>query len=416
MEYNIYFWILLATVVGLWLLDLVADVLNLRHMNAALPDGELADLYDAERYARSQEYTRERTRFAIASGAFDVAVFLAFWLCGGFGMLDGFVRTWLQHPVLQGLAFAGILSAGLGALSLPWSIYATFVLEEKYGFNRTTPATFVLDLIKGAALGAVLGGAAFAAVMAFFMYAGPWAWLYAWAAMVAAGALFAFVAPRFIMPLFFKFTPLPAGELSDRLHALCERLRFPVREMYVVDGSRRSSKANAFFTGFGSNRRIALFDTLIEEHPPEELEGILAHEIGHDKCLHMWKMAAVSVAQSFVMFWILSLFITSPQLQAALGIATPSVYAGLFAFALMYEPVGRLLAIGVTALSRRHEYEADAYAARGIGGPRPLMDALKRLSRKHLANLTPHPLAVLLRASHPPLAQRLAALGRLKAQ
>ncbi|HSI84260.1 MAG TPA: M48 family metallopeptidase [Candidatus Methylacidiphilales bacterium] len=414
MEYNLYFWILLAAVVGLYLLDLIADLLNLGNMRAELPKGELADLYDAERYAKSQAYTRERTRFGITSSTFDLAVFLTFWLCGGFGALDGLVRTWVQHPILQGLAFAGILTAGLGILGLPWSLYSTFVLEEKYGFNRTTPATFVLDLIKGALLGGILGGGAFAAIIAFFMYSGTWGWLYAWAVMAGLGAIFAFLAPRFIMPLFFKFTPLQEGDLSRRLHELCERLRFPVREMYVVDGSRRSSKANAFFTGFGSNRRIALFDTLIEDHPVDELEGILAHEIGHDKCKHMWKMAAVSLTQSFLMFWIVSLFVTSAPLQAALGVTNPSVYAGLFAFALMYEPVGRLLSIAVAYLSRVHEYEADAFAARGIGSPRPLMEALKRLSRKHLANLTPHPLAVLLRASHPPLAQRLTALSRVK--
>ena len=299
------------------------------------------------------------------------------------------------------------------ALGLPFRIYSTFVIEERFGFNRTTGRTFVLDRVKGLALGAVLGGALLAAVLFFFDWAGPLAWLWCWGAVTGFMLTAQFVAPTWIMPLFNTFSPLDGGELKDALLDYARSTQFPLDGITVIDGSRRSAKANAFFTGFGSHKRIALFDTLIEQQTTPELVAIVAHEVGHYKRRHILKGLTLSLAHTGALFWLLSLFLDRPGLFDAFAVPEPSVHAGLVFFGLLFTPIELVLSVLVNSFSRRYEFEADAFAADTTGSAEPLVTALKKLSADSLSNLTPHPLQVFLHHSHPPVLHRITALRTL---
>ncbi len=405
---NIFSIVILAALAVDFLLNLAADLLNLRALGEELPE-EFEDVYDRETYARSQEYTRARTRFGLLTSAFNLALLLAFWFLGGFNWLDGVVRSWEWGVVGTGLAYIGILVFFKSVLSLPFRVYSTFVIEERFGFNKTTPKTFVLDMLKGLGLAVALGGPLLAGIIAFFTWGGPYAWLYAWGAVTLFTLFVQFIAPRWIMPLFNEFEPLEEGELRSMIREYAERVRFSLEGVYVMDGSRRSSKSNAFFTGFGKNKRIALYDTLIEKHSEEELVAVLAHEIGHYKKKHILKNILASVAQAGVMFWLLSVFLESPGLYEAFYMDQMSVYAGLVFFGLLYAPLDMLLSILMQMISRRYEYEADSFAAETYR-PGPMVRALKKLSADNLSNLTPHPFYVFLNYSHPPVLERIRAL------
>jgi STE24 endopeptidase len=411
MTWNAYAVVVLVAVVAEYAVHLAADVLNLRALSTEPPAG-LRDVYDAERYRRSQEYTRARTRFGFATGTLDLAVFLAFWLAGGFGWLDRVTRELGWGPVATGLAFVGALVLGRSALALPFRYWSTFVIEERFGFNKATRRTFWLDTVKGLVLGAVLGGLLLAMVIWFFERFGAGAWVWCWAFVTGFTLVLQFVAPTWILPLFHTFTPLEEGELRKRILAYAERVGFPLAGLFVIDGSRRSTKANAFFTGFGRTKRIALYDTLVAGHATDELLAVVAHEIGHYKKKHVLKGLALSVAHTGVLFALLAFFLRREELYAAFGVAQPSVAAGLVFFGLLYTPVEMVLQLGLQAFSRRNEFEADRFAGETTGLWRELGAGLKKLSAESLSNLTPHPFYVALHHSHPPLAQRLAALER----
>jgi STE24 endopeptidase len=408
---NPYALIILIALLANFLLEGIADWLNLRALQPQAPDG-LSDLYDPAEYARSQEYTKVRTRFGLLTGIFDLALLLLFWWAGGFAWLDQLVRGWAAGQVVRGLFFFGLLLLAKAVLSLPFKVYSTFVIEERFGFNRTTPATFIADLGKGLLLAVVLGGPLLAAVILLFERAGELAWLWVWAAVSLFTLFVQFIAPTWIMPLFNKFTPLAEGELRQAIFRFAEKVGFPLDNVFVMDGSKRSGKSNAFFTGFGRHRRIALFDTLIDKHPVPELVGVLAHEIGHYKKKHILKGILISLAHSGVMLWLLSFFLGQEKLYGAFGLSEPSIYAGLVFFGLLFTPLEMALNPFLQYLSRRHEFEADRFAAVETGDPRGLAEALKKLSVHNLSNLTPHPFYVLLHYSHPPLIQRLRALGK----
>ena len=411
---NIYAWIVLIALIGEFALSVVTSLLNIRAMHPTVPD-EFRPAYDDETYARSQTYTRTRTWFGLGHEAFSLTVLLVFWQLGGFGWLDRVCRGAGVGPIPTGLLFIGALVVGSTALGLPFRIYSTFVIEERFGFNRTTGRTFVLDLLKGLALGAVLGGALLGAVLFFFGWAGPLAWLWCWGAVTMFMLTAQFLAPTVIMPLFNTFSPLGSGELRDALLDYARSTRFPLDGIWVIDGSRRSAKANAFFTGFGSRKRIALFDTLIEKQTTPELVAIVAHEVGHYKRRHIVKGLALSLAHTGVLFWLLSVFLDRPGLFDAFGVADPSAYAGLVFFGLLFTPIDLVLSVLVNAFSRRYEFEADAFAADTTGSGEPLVTALKKLSADSLSNLTPHPLQVFLHHAHPPVLQRITALRALEA-
>ena len=410
---NIYAWVVLAALLGELVLSVVTSLLNVRAMSPTVP-GEFRTTYDDETYARAQAYTRTRTRFVLVHEAVSLTALLLFWQLGGFGWLDRVCRAAGLDLVPTGLLFIGTLVVGSTAVGLPFQIYSTFVIEERFGFNRTTGRTFVLDRLKGLALGAGLGGGLLAAVLFFFSWAGPAAWLWCWGAVTGFMLTAQFVAPTWIMPLFNTFSRLDSGELKEALLTYARSTGFPLDGISVIDGSRRSAKANAFFTGFGNRKRIALFDTLIEKQTTPELVAIVAHEVGHYKRRHILKGLALSLAHTAALFWLLSLFLDRPGLFDAFAVAEPSVHAGLVFFGLLFTPIELVLSVLVNSFSRRYEFEADAFAADTTGSAEPLVTALKKLSADSLSNLTPHPLQVVLHHSHPPVLQRIAALRALK--
>jgi STE24 endopeptidase len=409
MELNWFAILILGALVGNFLIATWADLLNLRALTPELP-AEFAGIYQAEEYARSQQYTRAKTRFGLLTSGVDLAVLLIFWWLGGFNWLDLTVRGLGRGEVLTGLLYLGLLFLAKTLVSIPFSIYSTFVLEERYGFNRTTPRTFVLDLVKGLVLAVVLGGPLLGALLFFFAWTGATAWLYGWGLTTAFIVIMQFIAPTWIMPLFNKFTPIADGELKDRIMAYAKSVGFALENVFVIDGSKRSSKSNAFFTGFGKHKRIALFDTLIARHSVAELVGVLAHEIGHYQKKHIIQGMAISIIHLGVMFYLLSLALGSHGLFAAFGMAHQSVYAGLILFGLLLTPVEMVLSTLMNKLSRHNEFEADRFAVETLGGGADLILALQKLSVHNLANLTPHPVYVVLHYSHPPLLARMAAI------
>lgn len=405
--------ILLAVVIE-YVLDLVANLLNLRSLRTELPPA-LEGLYGPEDYRKSQEYIRANTCFDFVTDTFGLAVLLSFWFTGGFNYLDQIVRSWGLGPIVSGLFYIAILFIGYRLIMLPFSIYDTFVIEEKFGFNKTSPRTFVTDRMKSLALMALLGGAALSGLLALFQYAGYLAWLYCWIAFVVFSLILEYVAPAWIMPLFNKFSPLPPGELRDSILNYARSVGFSVKNVFVMDGSRRSTKSNAFFTGFGRNKRIALFDTLIEKHTVPELIAVLAHEIGHHKKKHILQGTIINILHAGLLFFLLSIFLNSPGLYDAFYMQQQSIYSGILFFGLLYTPLEMLLSLALQALSRKNEYEADRFAAQTIEHPRHLVEALKKLHTSNLSDLTPHPFYVFLNYSHPPLLQRIRAIQHQKA-
>lgn len=406
---NNYAIIILVALLAEYVINLVGNFLNLRSLSPALPQ-EFVGTYDDEKYAKSQAYTRETTRFGMIDSSFNLAVTLGFWLSGGFTWLDGFVNGLEWGPISTGLCFMLLLVIGLKLLNLPFQLYSTFVIEERYGFNRTTAKTFWVDQFKALVLGGILGGALMAAILFFFEKTGSSAWLWCWATTTVFTLVGMFVAPTWIMPLFNKFTKLDEGELRDEILNYAERVSFPLEGLFVIDGSKRSSKANAFFTGFGKTKRIALFDTLIDAQSTKELVAVVAHEIGHYKRKHILKGLVVGILHFGALFFLLSIFLRNQQLFDAFGVAEPTVHAGLIFFGLLFTPIELVLSFAMSAFSRKNEFEADAFAAETTGDPEQLVTALKKLSSDNLSNLTPHPFYVWLHYSHPPVMQRIAAL------
>lgn len=410
---NIYAIIILATIAVDFVLDLVSNYLNLKSLSKELPD-EFDGVYDEETYAKSQEYTKTQTRFGFITGGFDLVVLLGFWFSGGFNWLDEIVRAWGFGELVTGLLYIAVLMVGKSVISLPFSIYSTFVIEERFGFNKTTPKTFVLDLAKGLGLGLLIGMPLLAGILAFFMYTGDLAWLYAWIAITLFSLVMQYVAPTWIMPLFNKFTPLEEGELRTAIEEYTDKVDFPLQGLFVIDGSKRSSKSNAFFSGFGKNKRIALYDTLIENHTNDELVAVLAHEIGHYKKKHIIKGMITSVIQTGAMLFVLSIFLQAEGLFDAFYMDKMSVYAGLIFFGMLYAPIDMILSVFMQISSRKHEYEADEFAATTTGKPEDMIATLKKLSKDNLSNLTPHPFYVFLNYSHPPALQRINAIREIK--
>jgi STE24 endopeptidase len=408
MNLNAWAIVILAVLLLEYDLEITANVLNLRALDPEVP-AAFRDVYDAERYREALRYAGVRTRFGMVDTTADLALVLGFWLAGGFHQIDGAVRGFGLGAIPSGLLFVGSLALGRAILAIPLRWWSTFVIEERFGFNRTTPRTFCVDLAKGFALAVVLGGPLLAAILWLLATAGPWAWLWCW--LATAGFLVAvqLVAPTWIMPLFNRFSPLAAGELRDAILTYARSVAFPLSDVFVIDGSRRSTKANAFFTGFGRRKRVALFDTLVEKLQTDELVGVLAHEIGHYKRGHVWKGMLATIVQMGLVFFLLSALIRQPGLFVALGVA-PSAHAGLVGFALVFSPIALALSLVGHAWSRRHEREADAFAARTTGHGDRLASALKRLSGDSLSTLTPHPLYVALHYSHPPVLERVRSL------
>jgi len=410
---NIFAIVILTALVIEFVLELAASLLNLKALKLDVPP-LLEGLYQPGDYRKSQQYVRVTTRFDLVSSTFSLLLLLAFWFTGSFNYFDLVVQDWGFSPLVTGLLYIGILFLAYSLIMLPFSIYATFVIEQRFGFNRTTPRTFILDRVKGLGLAVVLGGPLLAAVLALFQYAGAYAWLYVWAAVTVFSLATQYIAPTWIMPLFNKFKPMESGELKEAILKYAGSVNFPVKNVLVMDGSRRSTRSNAFFTGFGRNKRIALFDTLIARHTVPEMVAVLAHEIGHYKKKHVLQGTIIGILHAGLLLFLLSLFLGSPGLYQAFYLSQPSVYAGLLFFGLLYTPLELVLSIVMQIVSRKNEYASDRFAAETITEPASMVDALKKLSATNLSNLTPHPFYVFLNYSHPPLLQRVQAIQSVK--
>lgn len=412
---NIYLIVIIGSMVLGWAVNTTVSRLNAAALDPAVPQ-EFADVFDAKAYASSQEYTRATSRYSLVADTVGLAAMVAFILLGGFPAVDAVARAVGGGPLVTGLVFMGILLALNEVLFVPFALYRTFVLEERFGFNTTTFATFAMDRAKSWLLTVAIGGPILAMLLWFFTTAGELAWLWAWGALVCVMVGLQYIAPTFILPLFNTFTPLEPGQLRDAIESYIDKVGFELSGLFVIDGSRRSAKSNAFFTGFGKRKRIALFDTLIDKHTPREIVAIVAHEVGHSSLGHVRRFLVVSIIKTGVVFWLMSFFLTDAELAGAFGMAQPTVYAGLVFFMLLYTPVSLVLSVAAQAVSRRHEYEADRFAARTTGDPEALVTALKTLSVSNLSNLTPHPAYVFVNYSHPPVLDRIRALRRLAAQ
>ena len=411
---NVYALIILLTLIAGYILDLYINLLNLKCLQSGLPQ-EFQDIYDADRYGKSQLYTRVNTRFGFLTAGTSLAVTLIFWFSGGFNYLDLLIRGFNLPVIWNGLIYIGTLLVLRGILSLPFSIYSTFVIEARFGFNKTTVRTFILDLVKVLLLGIALGGPMLAGILYFFQYAGPLAWIYCWLAVTLFGLIIQFIAPTWIMPLFNKFAPLAEGELREAIMAYAQKVQYSLRDIFIMDGSKRSTKSNAFFTGFGKNKRIALFDTLVQKHTVTELVAVLAHEIGHYKKKHVLKSMLIGILHTGLMFYLLSIFLSHQGLFDAFYMQNMSSYAGLLFFGMLYAPLEMILAIFLNMFSRRNEFQADRFAVETTGQSAAMINALKKLSVDNLSNLTPHPLYVFLNYSHPPVLERIRRLSSFTA-
>ena len=398
-----------------WKLDFVATLLNLGRWPAQVP-APLRDVLDEDRLATGREYSRAAGSSSVFQATASLTALLAFWWLGGFGWLDqtALDLTGNAGPLATGLVFLGLVFLGSHLFHLPFRVHNTFWLEARFGFNRITPRLFVIDELKALALAAALGLPLAAAVLWIFLRV-PHAWLWAWLLFTTFQLVLSWLAPTLILPLFNKFTPMPQGPVREAIQQLARQCHFPLDEVFVMDGSKRSTRANAFFTGFGKHKKIALFDTLVEKHPLPELVAVLAHEIGHCKLHHIPQRHAAAIVQSAAMFFLLGLA-TDPsgafarELACAFGLAAVTPHTGLVFFFILFTPVHRLLDLASNAWSRRHEFQADAFARHATGDPAALAAALKKLSTDNLSHPAPHPLRVALDYSHPPLLQRLQAL------
>lgn len=410
---NIYLLIIVIFMLVSFFIDSIADYLNIKNMSEVLPE-EFKGYYDEEKYRKSQNYLKDKTVFGFINSAFILVAQLIFIIAGGFNLVDNFARSFGYGEVVSGVIFITVLIVIFNVIKIPFSAYNIFVIEEKYGFNRMTVKTFISDLIKNNILLLVIGLPIFAVIVWFFMFYGQESWLYAAISVILFELLIMFVAPVLIMPLFNKYVPVEDGDLKTELENYAKRENFKMKGLFKMDGSKRSTKTNAFFTGFGRFRRIVLFDTLIAKHTVSELVSVLAHEMGHYKKGHIKKFMIMSFINTFIMFFILSFFIANPDLFEAFSVENISVYASFVFFGFLYTPISMFLSVIQNIMSRKYEYEADRYAVETYKKPEAMIEALKKLSVDNLSNLTPHKFKVFTEYSHPPVLERIKAIKSIK--
>jgi len=402
------FIIIITIIILNFILERWLSWLNDKNSSETLPD-ELKGIYDEEKYAKQRAYDKVKRKFSIISSSFSLLLLLLMLFFKGFSFVDELAKSITENKILLPLVFFAILIVASDVLTTPFSIYSTFVIEEKFGFNRTTIKTYILDKLKGALVGVILGGGLMALFIWFYNYTGNLFWLWTWGAFAVFMILTTMFYASVIVPLFNKLTPLDEGDLKEEITEYCKKVDFKLDNLFVMDGSKRSSKANAFFSGLGSKKRIVLYDTLANEYSKEEITAVLAHEIGHYKKKHTLTTIIVSILQVGVMMFILSLVINRPEFSMALGIQEKSFHVSLLVFSLLYSPLSLLIGIMMNMISRKNEYEADNYA-RTTYNAEPLVNSLKKLSVDSLSNLTPHPYYVFINYSHPTLLQRIKAL------
>lgn len=381
------------------------DYLNTTRWYSTLPP-EFEGIYDEEKYKLSQEYEKTKYKFSKLTGILGFIAILLMFTLGGFGWLDSLIREKVNSPILIALLFFGTIGFASALLSLPFSWYDTFVIEEKFGFNKSNNKTFFLDQLKGLLLGAVIGGGILALIVWIYLLTGQFFWIYALVVLIAFSLFMTLFYSNLIVPLFNKQKPLEEGELKTAINEFCSKVRFRLDNVFVIDGSKRSAKANAYFTGMGGKKRIVLYDTLINEMNISEIIAVLAHEIGHYKKKHIVLSLIPSFFTTALMLYIFSLVSSNSAFSEVLGAHQPGFHLSVITFGILYSPLSFVIGIGMNLLSRKNEYQADDFAAINYDA-RSLSSALKKLSVHNLSNLTPHPLYVFFHYSHPTLLQRL---------
>lgn len=410
MQPEIILQIIVAIAVASYLFDQWLDYINLKALRQEIPP-EIESFYNQEKYLKSLDYQRVRTRFSFITSAFGFMLSLTMLLSGGFGWVDSLLRPYVQHEIILALVFFGLILLISDLLTIPFQVYSTFVIEEKFGFNKTTPRTFVLDKLKGYLLGATIGGGLLSILIFLVKSIGPDFWIW-FGALAAIFILFVnLFYTTLILPLFNKLTPLAEGELKTAIEVFAKKVNFPLDNIFVMDGSKRSAKANAFFSGIGKKKKIVLYDTLINNHTTDELVAVLAHEVGHFKKKHILLSYLISVVQVFFVLFVLSNMIFHENLSLALGGQQQALHLNLIAFGILFSPISGITGLLMNMLSRKNEFEADAYARETFSGT-ALAQALKKLSVDTLSNLFPHPWYVFFHYSHPPLLSRLKALTK----
>jgi len=401
-------WVIIAIISLEFLVDQYLDHLNNKRLKDPVPD-ELDDIYDDESYNKQQAYNQEKSRFSDIASLFSFTVLIVFLLLDGFAHVDQLARSFTDHSLLISLSFFGVIFIANDLLSIPFDYYATFVIEEKYGFNKMTGKTFITDKLKGYLLTIIIGGGILALLILFYQEVQDDFWRYAWILISLFSLLMNMFYARLIVPLFNKQTPLEEGDLKEKIQEFAQKNGFQLKNVYVIDGSKRSTKANAYFSGFGREKRITLYDTLINDLENEEIVAVLAHEIGHYKKKHIIVNLIISILVTGFTLWLLSLFIGNPILAQALGVDEPSFHIGLVAFGILYSPISTVTGLLMNILSRKFEYQADDFAKQTYNA-KDLINALKKLTRKSFSNLTPHPAYVFMNYSHPSLYQRVKAM------
>ncbi|MGS2726321.1 M48 family metallopeptidase [Psychroserpens sp. BH13MA-6] len=405
MNSNILFALIIGIIITNFIVDKVLDYLNAKHYNDPIPQ-ELSDVYDKDAYKKSQAYKKTNYKFGFWSSLFSLVLTLGFLVFDGFEIVDSIARNYSNHPVVIALIFFGIIMLGSDLIATPFSYYKTFVIEERFGFNKTTRSTFWLDKVKGLLMMAVIGGGILALIVWFYQLTQASFWLYTWGVITVFTLFMNMFYSKLIVPIFNKQTPLENGTLRDRISEYANSVGFNLEKIFIIDGSKRSTKANAYFSGFGKEKRVTLFDTLVNELDDEEIVAVLAHEVGHYKKHHIIINLLASVVLTGLTLYLLSIFISNPLLSQALGVEKASFHVGLIAFGLLYAPISEITGLFMNYLSRKFEYQADNFAKETFAAA-PLISSLKKLSRNSLSNLTPHPAYVRAHYSHPTLLDRV---------
>ncbi|MEP0264593.1 M48 family metallopeptidase [Dokdonia sp.] len=402
---HILFYIIIGILIISYLIDFAMGYLNAKHYSDPIPE-LLKDVYTEEEYLKSQAYKKANDTFGNYTATFGLLLMLVFFFFDGFALIDTWARSFTDHPIGVALIFFGVIMFGSDILTTPFAYYNNFVIEEKYGFNKMKPITFFMDKVKGWFMGVVIGGGLLALIIWIYEMTQNRFWIYTWVVITIFSVFMNMFYARLIVPIFNKQAPLEKGDLRSKIETYATKVGFTIHNIFTIDGSKRSSKANAYFSGFGREKRITLYDTLIHDLDDTEIVAVLAHEVGHYKRKHIITNMMLSFVITGFTLWLFSLFIGESIIAEAIGVTTPSFHVGLVVFGILFTPISAVTGFFMSALSRKHEYEADNYAAQTYASE-PLITSLKKLSKNSLSNLTPHPLYVKLNYSHPTLLQRV---------
>ena len=408
---NIYFIIIIGIIIFEYVLSFIIRTLNIRSLDPHLPQ-EFSDTFDEDKYKKSQLYAKANSSFDGITSTYSLFLGLTFIFSGFYNTIDIYARSFEFNNILTGLSFFLILTLISDLLSMPFSLYRTFVIEEKFGFNKTTISTYFSDKAKQYLLMIIIGGPVLGAILYFFENTGELGWLYVWLFITFFSIIMQPIFNNFIAPMFNKFTPLEDGPLKEKITEYLNKVNFPVKKLEVVDGSKRSAHSNAYFSGFGKSKRIALFDTLVDQLDDNEILAVIAHEVGHYKLKHIHSGIILSSIQTGIMFFILSFFIMNESLFSVFYMDNLSIYASLLFFSMLYSPISMITGIVFMIISRKNEFSADAYSSKTANLPESLISGLKKMSKENLSNLTPHWLNVFLNYSHPPVIDRINALRK----